>query len=164
LYAQWNRYNHVSTWVAANFNITLPSPQTHPEFPLWKLGYSPEDVYSLFWPPGMQYVFSHPWLPSVGVFRQRLTPIQVYAMMSKDHLSVVHSDLEVHGSGGDLIMPFNYDLIIDINVDTNTPLNQKIPSTTHKTIYGHNLAPGLKYQGPKYRKFSLDDFTALPLD
>jgi 2-polyprenyl-6-methoxyphenol hydroxylase-like FAD-dependent oxidoreductase len=47
-------YNHVSTWVAANFEITLPTPATHPDFPLWKIGYSPEQVYDAFWPSGFQ--------------------------------------------------------------------------------------------------------------
>jgi 2-polyprenyl-6-methoxyphenol hydroxylase-like FAD-dependent oxidoreductase len=47
-------YNHVSTWVAANFEISLPTPATHPDFPLWKVGYSPEQVYDAFWPSGFQ--------------------------------------------------------------------------------------------------------------
>lgn len=47
-------YNHVSTWVAANFEITLPTPATHPGFPLWKVGYSPEQVFNAFWPSGFQ--------------------------------------------------------------------------------------------------------------
>jgi 2-polyprenyl-6-methoxyphenol hydroxylase-like FAD-dependent oxidoreductase len=47
-------YHHVSTWVAANFEITLPTPATHPDFPLWKLGYSSEQVYDAFWPSGFQ--------------------------------------------------------------------------------------------------------------
>lgn len=47
-------YNHVSTWIAANFEITLPTPATHPDFPLWKVGYSPEQVYEAFWPSGFQ--------------------------------------------------------------------------------------------------------------
>ncbi|TVY44103.1 3-(3-hydroxy-phenyl)propionate/3-hydroxycinnamic acid hydroxylase [Lachnellula subtilissima] len=48
-------YNHVSTWVAANFETQLPTPATHPEFPLWKLGYSPQDVHELFWPHGLHF-------------------------------------------------------------------------------------------------------------
>jgi len=47
-------YNHVSTWVAANFDIRLPTQATHPDFPLWKVGYSPEQVYDAFWPSGFQ--------------------------------------------------------------------------------------------------------------
>ncbi|MCJ1297267.1 hypothetical protein MMC08_000053 [Hypocenomyce scalaris] len=48
-------YDHVSTWIAANFDIALPSPATHPDFPLWKLGYTPEQVYELFWPAGFHF-------------------------------------------------------------------------------------------------------------
>ncbi|GKZ27307.1 hypothetical protein AbraCBS73388_004084 [Aspergillus brasiliensis] len=32
------------TWVALNWRITVPTPQSHPNFPLWKRGYSPEQV------------------------------------------------------------------------------------------------------------------------
>ncbi|KAE8372286.1 hypothetical protein BDV26DRAFT_274427 [Aspergillus bertholletiae] len=38
------------TWVALNWKITLPTPECHPEFPLWALGYTPEQVYDLFFP------------------------------------------------------------------------------------------------------------------
>ncbi|KAE8156377.1 hypothetical protein BDV40DRAFT_281295 [Aspergillus tamarii] len=38
------------TWVALNWQITLPTPESHPEFPLWTLGYTPEQVYDLFFP------------------------------------------------------------------------------------------------------------------
>lgn len=48
------RYNHVSTWVAANLSIETPTPTTHPKFPLWQLGYTPDQVYELFWPYGFQ--------------------------------------------------------------------------------------------------------------
>lgn len=48
-------YNHVSTWIAANFEIALPSPATHPDYPLWQLGYSPEQIYELFWPAGFHF-------------------------------------------------------------------------------------------------------------
>ncbi|GFF94842.1 hypothetical protein IFM53868_07721 [Aspergillus udagawae] len=38
------------TWVALNWEITLPTPQNQPDFPLWNLGYTPEQVYDLFFP------------------------------------------------------------------------------------------------------------------
>lgn len=44
------KYRYNGTWIAANLKITPPTPETHPEFPLWKLGYSPEEAYELFWP------------------------------------------------------------------------------------------------------------------
>ncbi|KAI0502930.1 hypothetical protein F5B22DRAFT_580901 [Xylaria bambusicola] len=48
-------YKYDGTWVAANLKITLPTPKTHPKFPLWKLGYTPEQVYDLFWPIGFHF-------------------------------------------------------------------------------------------------------------
>ncbi|KAB5515387.1 putative monooxygenase [Coniochaeta sp. 2T2.1] len=43
-------YRYEATWLAANLEIRPPTPETHPEFPLWKLGFTPEEVYDLFWP------------------------------------------------------------------------------------------------------------------
>ncbi|KAH9896306.1 putative monooxygenase [Xylariomycetidae sp. FL2044] len=48
-------YKYDDTWVAANLKIHLPTPETHPDFPLWDLGYSPESVYDLFWPKGWHF-------------------------------------------------------------------------------------------------------------
>ncbi|KAF8854801.1 FAD/NAD(P)-binding domain-containing protein [Acephala macrosclerotiorum] len=48
-------YEYVSTWIAGNLSIELPTQTTHPDFPLWKLGYSPNEVYELFWPAGFHF-------------------------------------------------------------------------------------------------------------
>ncbi|KAH7124646.1 hypothetical protein EDB81DRAFT_911677 [Dactylonectria macrodidyma] len=48
-------YRYTGTWIAANLKISPPTPQTHPQFPLWELGYSPEEVYDLFWPEGWHF-------------------------------------------------------------------------------------------------------------
>jgi hypothetical protein len=48
-------YEYNGTWVAANLKIHLPTPKTHPDFPLWAKGFSPEDVYDLFWPAGWHF-------------------------------------------------------------------------------------------------------------
>lgn len=48
-------YRYDGTWVAANLKLTTPTPETHPEFPLWKLGFNPGDVYDLFWPKGWHF-------------------------------------------------------------------------------------------------------------
>lgn len=47
-------YRYVGTWVAANLHITTPTPKSHPDFPLWKLGYTPQQVHDIFWPSGFQ--------------------------------------------------------------------------------------------------------------
>ncbi|PYH95482.1 monooxygenase [Aspergillus ellipticus CBS 707.79] len=44
------------TWVALNWQITIPTPQSHPQFPLWKLGYTPEQVYDEFFPPEFRFL------------------------------------------------------------------------------------------------------------
>lgn len=48
-------YKYDGTWVAANLQMSLPTPETHPTFPLWKLGYTPQEVYDLFWPIGWHF-------------------------------------------------------------------------------------------------------------
>ncbi|KAI1311631.1 hypothetical protein F5Y03DRAFT_284816 [Xylaria venustula] len=48
-------YKYDGIWVAANLEISLPTPTTHSDFPLWKLGYTPENVYDLFWPTGFHF-------------------------------------------------------------------------------------------------------------
>lgn len=48
-------YPYEGTWVASNLHMTLPTPETHPDFPLWKLGFTPQRVYDLFWPKGWHF-------------------------------------------------------------------------------------------------------------
>ncbi|KAK4982904.1 hypothetical protein LTR50_007530 [Elasticomyces elasticus] len=36
--------SYEEVWVALNWKMTLPTKETHPDFPLWALGYSPQDV------------------------------------------------------------------------------------------------------------------------
>jgi 2-polyprenyl-6-methoxyphenol hydroxylase-like FAD-dependent oxidoreductase len=45
---------YVGTWVATNLKITTPTPKSHPDFPLWQLGYTPEEIHDVFWPKGFQ--------------------------------------------------------------------------------------------------------------
>ncbi|KAK9448270.1 FAD/NAD(P)-binding domain-containing protein [Limtongia smithiae] len=52
------------TWVALNWKITLPTPQSHPNFPLWALGYTPEDVYLKFFPVNFRFL-CNPTRPAV---------------------------------------------------------------------------------------------------
>ncbi|KAL3460086.1 hypothetical protein BJX64DRAFT_263683 [Aspergillus heterothallicus] len=53
-WAEKTKYDE--TWVALNWKINLPTPETHPDFPLWKLGYSPERVYDLFFPEDFRFL------------------------------------------------------------------------------------------------------------
>ncbi len=40
-------------------NIVIPTQESHPDFPLWKLGYTPDDVYKSFFPDGFR-MFANP--------------------------------------------------------------------------------------------------------
>lgn len=48
-------YRYDGTWVAANLKLIVPTPETHPAFPLWNLDFTPEAVYDLFWPKGWHF-------------------------------------------------------------------------------------------------------------
>lgn len=48
-------YRYEGTWIASNLHLIQPTPETHPEFPLWKLGMSPLEVYDAFWPKGWHF-------------------------------------------------------------------------------------------------------------
>ncbi|OAL35503.1 hypothetical protein AYO20_05122 [Fonsecaea nubica] len=64
-------YEYQETWVAMNWHMNLPTPETHPGFPLWKLNYTPEQVYDKFFPPNFRFI-GNPERPSVcGSFGPR---------------------------------------------------------------------------------------------
>lgn len=50
--------------MALNWHITLPTPETHPDFPLWQLGYTPQQVYDTFFPENFRFL-CNPERPSV---------------------------------------------------------------------------------------------------
>ncbi|KAL6862547.1 hypothetical protein ACO1O0_002781 [Amphichorda felina] len=43
-------------WVAINWKISLPTPETHPDFPLWERGYTPQQVYDEFFPTDFRFL------------------------------------------------------------------------------------------------------------
>src|ERR1700712_4742213 len=50
------RTPYSETWVAVNWRMKVPTLDTHPEFPLWKLGYSSEEVFDLFFPNHFRFL------------------------------------------------------------------------------------------------------------
>ena len=50
------RTRYSETWVALNWKLHLPTKESHPSFPLWDLGYSPEEVYDLFFPTDFRFL------------------------------------------------------------------------------------------------------------
>ncbi|KAF3396168.1 hypothetical protein F1880_007280 [Penicillium rolfsii] len=75
------------TWVALNWEISLPTEKTHPEFPLWKLGFTPEQVYDLFFPVDFRFL-CNPKRPSVcgrfGLPSDRLWRFEFVVLKGED--------------------------------------------------------------------------------
>lgn len=58
------RTKYQETWVALNWHLNLPTPKTHLKFALWDLGYTPEQVYDLFFPSDFRFL-CNPVRPAV---------------------------------------------------------------------------------------------------
>ncbi|KAL4811243.1 hypothetical protein BDV18DRAFT_128954 [Aspergillus unguis] len=75
------------TWVALNWEMTLPTEGTHPDFPLWSLGYSPEQVYDLFFPSNFRFL-CNPERPAVcgrfGIPSDRLWRFEFVVLDGED--------------------------------------------------------------------------------
>ncbi|KAJ5814679.1 hypothetical protein N7474_006456 [Penicillium riverlandense] len=75
------------TWVALNWKIDLPNEKTHPDFPLWKMGYTPEQVYELFFPLNFRFI-CNPNRPSVcgrfGLPADRLWRFEFVVLKDED--------------------------------------------------------------------------------
>lgn len=75
------KMNYEKTWVIANLQLTVPTPETHPSFPLWEHGLSPSQVYDLFWPedwhfccpPGTPVACGRLSRPEYGLWRQEIS-------------------------------------------------------------------------------------------
>ncbi|KAH7078113.1 hypothetical protein BKA63DRAFT_552239 [Paraphoma chrysanthemicola] len=50
------RTSYEETWVALNWKMSLPTPESHPEFPLWAKGYTPQMVYDAFFPADFRFL------------------------------------------------------------------------------------------------------------
>ncbi|KAN0120294.1 FAD/NAD(P)-binding domain containing protein [Hyaloscypha variabilis] len=53
---QASQSHYQEVWVAVNWKISLPTPQTHPSFPLWALGYNSQQVFDLFFPTNFRFL------------------------------------------------------------------------------------------------------------
>lgn len=51
-----SRSKYDELWVSLNWKIHLPTKETHPDFPLWQLGYSSQEVYDLFFPEHFRFL------------------------------------------------------------------------------------------------------------
>ncbi|KAF2094411.1 FAD/NAD(P)-binding domain-containing protein [Rhizodiscina lignyota] len=51
-----HKVTYDEVWVAMNLKLSLPTPQSHPDFPLWAKGYTPQEVYDLFFPFNFRFL------------------------------------------------------------------------------------------------------------
>ncbi|OKL61492.1 hypothetical protein UA08_03338 [Talaromyces atroroseus] len=75
------------TWVALNWQISLPSKDSHPNFPLWSLGYTPQEVFDLFFPTNFRFL-CNPNRPAVcgrfGLPADRLWRFEFVVLKTED--------------------------------------------------------------------------------
>ncbi|KAL5324759.1 hypothetical protein ACEPPN_005876 [Leptodophora sp. 'Broadleaf-Isolate-01'] len=75
------------TWVALNWKLKLPTPTTHPDFPLWAQGYTSEQVYDIFFPKDFRFI-CNPDRPAVcgrfGPAEERLWRFEYVVLSGED--------------------------------------------------------------------------------
>lgn len=75
--------------------MKLPTIEQHPDFPLWKLGYSPEQVYDLFFPEEFRFL-CNPQRPAVcgrfGLPEDRLWRFEFVVKPGEDGEELSSSD------------------------------------------------------------------------
>lgn len=73
--------------MALNLKLTLPTAETHPELPFWEIGYTPEQVYDLFFPVGFRFI-CNPQRPAVcgrfGTGKERLWRFEFVVKRDED--------------------------------------------------------------------------------
>ena len=78
-------------WVALNWRISLPTPDSHPDFPLWKLGYKGQDVYDAFFPTNFRFL-CNPGRPAVcgrfGLVSERLWRFEFVVQAGEDPMEM----------------------------------------------------------------------------
>ncbi|KAJ5679876.1 monooxygenase [Penicillium macrosclerotiorum] len=92
-WAEQTRYQE--TWVALNWKLHLPTKDSHPSFPLWTLGYTPEQVYDLFFPSDFRFL-CNPNRPAVcgrfGRPEDRLWRFEFVILPGEDEMEMAGRD------------------------------------------------------------------------
>lgn len=90
------RCSYEETWVALNWQISLPTKETHPDFPLWRVGYTPEQVYDLFFPEEFRFL-CNPERPAVcgrfGLPEDRLWRFEFVVCSEEDGYEMAKRDM-----------------------------------------------------------------------
>ena len=86
-----HRFKYEEAWVALNWKITPPTRETHPNFPLWDLGYTSEQIYDAFFPQEFRFI-CNPDRPSVcgrfGLPEDRLWRFEFVVKKGEDGLEM----------------------------------------------------------------------------
>ncbi|KAJ5976333.1 monooxygenase [Penicillium waksmanii] len=92
-WAEQTKYEE--TWVALNWKLHLPTRGTHPSFPLWNLGYTPEQVYDLFFPADFRFL-CNPDRPAVcgrfGLSEDRLWRFEFVITADEDGVEMASEE------------------------------------------------------------------------
>lgn len=87
--------SYQSTWVALNWKMKLPTEKSHPDFPLWRLGYTPEEVYNLFFPTEFRFL-CNPERPAVcgrfGLLADRLWRFEFEVQDGEDAMKMAEPE------------------------------------------------------------------------
>ncbi|KAH7231993.1 hypothetical protein B0J15DRAFT_517711 [Fusarium solani] len=88
VHMQWaERTKYQKSWVALNWRINLPTPETHPDFPLWEKGHTPQQVYDAFFPRPFSFL-CNPDRPAVcgrfGLESDRLWRLEFVVQEGED--------------------------------------------------------------------------------
>lgn len=87
-----------------NLKITLPTTESHPNFLPWKLGYTPEQVYDLFFPKNFRFICNAE-RPAVcgrfGPLQERLWRLEFVVKQGEDPM-LMSSDAKTMG----ILMPY----------------------------------------------------------
>jgi len=97
-------FRYEAIWVALNWHLIPPTPETHPDFPLWELGYEPEDVFDLFFPKEFRFI-CNPERPAVcgrfGLKQDRLWRFEFVVKPGEDGWKMATPE-----KTREIIMPF----------------------------------------------------------
>ncbi|MCJ1244020.1 hypothetical protein MMC30_001217 [Trapelia coarctata] len=98
------RLHYEETWIALNWHLVLPTPESHPKFPLWKFGYTPEGIYDIFFPKDFRFL-CNPNRPAIctrfGLEKDRLWRFEFVVKPGEDNLEMASTE-----KTREIIMPY----------------------------------------------------------
>ena len=78
-----------------NLKLTVPTPKSHPDFPLWQRGYTPEQMYDLFFPQAFRFL-CNPDRPAVcgrfGLEEDRLWRFEYVVQDGEDGVEMASNE------------------------------------------------------------------------